>query len=102
MSGVMDSYCWIHSTFSVSDSFRGEIDRESVRERRTDRQTDRRTNRQADRQHMTKRETVKQNRTDNITGESLSKTAWLVWLSRTIDSSTVDTQEPVRTLMVVV
>lgn len=24
-SGVMDSYCWIHSTFSVSDSFRGTI-----------------------------------------------------------------------------
>jgi len=24
-SGVMDSYCWIHSTFSVSDSFQGTI-----------------------------------------------------------------------------
>ena len=66
MSGVMDSYCWIHSTFSVSDSFRGEIDRESVREIRTDRQTDRQTDRRTN-------------------SESLSKTAWLVWLSRTID-----------------
>ena len=78
MSGVMDSYCWIHSTFSVSDSFRGEIDRESVRERRTDRQTDRRTNRQADRQHMTKRETVKQNRAKTDRSDNPGQTTSLV------------------------
>ena len=78
MSGVMDSYCWIHSTFSVSDSFRGEIDRKSVRERRTDRQTDRRTNRQADRQHMTKRETVKQNRAKTDRSDNKGQTTSLV------------------------
>ncbi len=39
--GVMDSYCWIHSTFSVSDSFKGKAEEQRIRRRTVERYSER-------------------------------------------------------------
>jgi hypothetical protein len=39
--GVMDSYCWIHSTFSVSDSFKGKPEEQRIRRRTVERYSER-------------------------------------------------------------